>query len=262
MKKLMIAMAAMTAGVAMADVTSANIVGYAGNNLVNGFKAIAPSFVNIAEKDGVKGFYLTQVTPSGADKHTSTENLLQLQILDPSGVASANYVYHKGDTTRAYKNFDGWYYGTTAIKPENDVFFPVGTGFWVSGTEALTITTSGEVVQDSLQCDLVDGFRLVANPFPVVTKLTNVIPSGAEKHTSTENLLQLQILDPSGVASANYVYHKGDTTRAYKNYDGWYYGTTAIKPENDVEIPAGASVWVSGNTSLKLTVVTPFEDAE
>ena len=237
-------------------------MGYAGNNLVNGFKAIAPSFVNIAEKDGVKGFYLTQVVPSGAEKYTSTENKLELQTLNANGGMAEGYVYHKGDTARAYKNYDGWYYGTTAIKPENDVFFPVGTGFWVSGTASMTITTSGEVVQDSLQCDLVDGFRLVANPFPIAIKLTQIVPSGADKHTSTENKLELQTLNANGGMAEGYVYHKGDTARAYKNYDGWYYGTTAIKPENDVEIPAGASLWVSGNASLKLTVITPFEDAE
>ena len=238
------------------------IVGYAGNNLVNGFKAIAPSFVALAEKDGVKGFWLTQVVPGGAEQYTASANPIALQTLDAMGNAAQSFSYHKGDTARAYKNFDGWYLGVTAIKPENDVFFPVGTGLWVSGADSLTITTAGEVLKDSVRADLVDGFRLVANPFPVAVKLTNIVPSGAEQYTASVNPIALQTLDAMGNAAQSYSYHKGDTARAYKNYDGWYLGVTAIKPENDVEIPAGASLWVSGNATLKLTVVTPFEDAE
>ena len=125
------------------------IVGYAGNNLVNGFKAIAPSFVALAEKDGVKGFYLTQIVPGGADKHTSSENTIQLQTLDPTGRPAQSYVYHKGDTARAYKSYDGWYLGSTAIKPENDVEIPAGASVWVSGNASLklTVVTPFEVAE-------------------------------------------------------------------------------------------------------------------
>ena len=268
MKKLMIAMAAMTAGVAMADVTSANIVGYANNSLSNGYKAVSIPFKAVGTVvDGKRGIYLSQIVVSGADKITTSENTVQLQALDPEGRAGITYTYHKGEgpSSRYYK-VDGWYQGTKLVGTGvDDQFYPEGTGLWVSGKATLDFLSSGEVELDTIQTDLVSGYRLIGNPYPTTIKLSNFVPTGVEKITTSENTVQIQSLDTEGRAGITYTYHKGEgpSSRYYK-VDGWYQGTKLVgSGVPDVDIPAGVSLWVSSaNPEIDIQVVTPFEDAE
>ena len=112
-----------------------------------------------------------------------------------------------------------------------------------------------------------DGFKAAAPTFMKIGSvqkgfyLSEVVPSGAETHTASANKIELQTLNEKGLPSHYYMYHKGDNPRNYP-VDGWYESKTLISGDTDVEIKAGESVWVSGNASLKLTLVTPFEDAE
>ena len=245
-------------------------MGYAKTGLVEGYKATCASFLGIGQvdKDGNRGIMLSQLIPEGADTFTvADDNYIDLQLLGPNGVGIANYTYHQGDTNRSYKKGDGWYVGSTLITAgdENDVFLPSGIGLWMSGKTNYKFTSSGEVAMDTQQYELVDGYRLVANPYPTDIKLSQLVPAGAETFTvADDNYIDLQVLGPSGVGIANYTYHKGDTNRSYKKGDGWYVGSTLITPgdENDATIPAGSSLWMSGRNNYTISVVTPFEVAE
>ena len=116
--------------------------------------------------------------------------------------------------------------------------------------------------------NLIDGFKAMSPAFVKIGGtsqgfyLSEIVPSGADKMTGSENTISLQTLDSNGIPSHYYMYHKGDSTRSYKEGDGWYEDKNFIGGDTDVEIKAGEAVWVSGNASLKLTIVTPHEDAE
>ena len=232
----------------------------------NGFRSVAAQFTQVGSVE--KGFWLSSAVINGGEKHTSTINPVSLQTLKTDGTTDKSYTYHKADTAYSYKNFDGWYAGTKPVKVDTatDVFFPIGTGLWLKGTdESLSFQTAGEVVMDSLQCDLVNGFRMVANPYPVAIKLSSIEIIGAEKHTSTVDPVALQTLKIDGTTDKSYTYHKADTAYSYKNFDGWYAGTKPVKADSatEVTIPAGSAVWVkSTRADLKIKIPTPFEDAE
>ena len=231
----------------------------------NGFRTVAAQFTTVGSVS--KGFWLSSAVVNGADQHTSSKNQVVLQTLKTDGTMDKSYSYHKADTAYSYKSFDGWYLGTKAVKPNTttDVFFPVGTGLWLSGSEAFSFQTSGEVVMDSVQCDLTNGFKMVANPYPVAVKLSSIEILGAEQHTSSKNQVVLQMLKTDGTMNKSYSYHKADTAYSYKSFDGWYLGTKAVKPDTatEVMIPAGAAVWVSSSSNdFDIVIPTPFEEAE
>ena len=257
------------ATVGFSDVTSANIVGYADNNLVDGSKAVAVPFVQVGLKvDAKEGIHLSDLIPLGQDVFTEDDNMT-VQILNEMGGAKDDivYTYHKGDTGRYYKNNDGWYDALTFIEPgsDEDIFIPYGTGLWVSGSASFKFTNSGEVKLDTYQTDLVDGSCLVSNPFPTPIKLSALIPLGQEVFTEDDNMT-VQLLNEMGGAKDDivYTYHKGDTGRYYKNNDGWYDALTFIEPDSDedITIPAGEALWVSGSSSFQLKIVTPFEELD
>ena len=116
-----------------------------------------------------------------------------------------------------------------------------------------------------------NGFRTVAAQFTTVGSvskgfwLSSAVVNGAEKHTSSENKVSLQTLKTDGTTDLSYSYHKADTQRDYKSFNGWYFGTKAVKPNTATEvlIPAGAAVWVSSSSNdFDIIIPTPFEDAE
>ena len=241
------------------------VVGYAGDAMVNGFRSVGAQFVTVGTVE--KGFYLSGATVTGADQFTASVNPVELQTLKSDGTMDLTYTYHKGDTGRSYKNFDGWYSGTKPVQAgtDTDVFFPIGTGLWLSSSEKLSLVTTAEVVMDSIQCDLTSGFKLIANPYPVAVKLSSIEILGADQYTASVNPIELQTLKPDGTMELTYTYHKGDTGRSYKNFDGWYSGTKPVQAgtETEVLIPAGGAVWVNATgTQFKIKIPTPFEDAE
>ena len=238
----------------------------------NGFRSVAAQFTAVGSVS--KGFWLSGAVINGAAQHTGSVNPVELQMLKPDGTVNIDYsfTYHKGDTSYYYKNFNGWYNAAKkAVKADTatDVFFPVGTGLWLSGTDTtLSFQTSGEVVMDTVQCNLTNGFVMIANPYPVAIKLSSIEILGAEQHTGSVNPVELQMLKTDGTVNIDFsfTYHKGDTSYYYKNFNGWYNAAKKpIKPDTatEVMIPAGAAVWVSSSSNdFKIVIPTPFEDAE
>ena len=246
MKKLMIAASAALCATVGFSLESANIVGYAQNNLVEGYKAAGASFVNVGET----GCKLTDLVPAGiGDKSLGVINV---QLLDASGNMTASYSYYKGGTGK--RATEGWYQGMTLIGEANNVPLPAGTGLWIKGAAGLSIQTSGQVLNADLRCDLIDGFRLLGNPFAADTTLTKLVPSGIGDKSL--GVINVQLLDASGNMTASYSYYKGGTGK--RATEGWYQGMTLITADNDVSIPVGSSVWVKGATGLGLTFKVPY----
>ena len=97
MKKLMFAAAALAAGVAMADVTSANVVGYHGvESLEVDYRLIAPSFLGVGDANGqfsLKDLRGAGYKPSWFDELDNccwidgcTEGQVRICTLDPNGI--------------------------------------------------------------------------------------------------------------------------------------------------------------------------------
>ena len=119
MKKLMIAMAAMTAGVAMADVVSSSVVGYQ-TTPISGYQMATPTFKNVTTEN----YPIDNFTVQGA-----TDGMTTIQVLDSDGQVDGMYYWYNefvdGDTTYPA----GWFDSTGAtpadisLAPGEAVFF-------------------------------------------------------------------------------------------------------------------------------------------
>ena len=199
---------------------------------------------------GGTGCNLTDLVPVGiSDKSLGVINV---QFLDATGATTAGYGYYKGGTGK--RATEGWYRGMTLITKENDVPIAAGTGLWIQGATGLSLQTSGQVLNADVPCELVDGFRLLSNPFATDTTLTKLVPSGIGEKSL--GVINVQFLDATGATTAGYGYYKGGTGK--RATEGWYRGMTLITAENDVVIPAGSAVWVQGAKDLVLTFKVPY----
>ena len=177
---------------------------------------------------------------------------ITIQTLDENGGSLDTYKYYKGGSLK-YKT-EGWYFGTDRITADNDVTFDVGDGLWVAGLEGVTFTTSGEVVQQNIDCELIEGSRMLCNPYPCDIKLTQI-----SLHNLPDKVLgsiTIQTLDENGGSLDTYKYYKGGSLK-YKT-EGWYFGTDRITEENDVTFASGDGLWVAGLANVILRFNKPF----
>ena len=205
MKKLMIAAAAMMAGVAMADVESANVVGYTTETLAGGrwliaqvgFQTTAGEDIDL--QDLIQGIQTTTVEAGrGTGWDTGAAPRIQLQRRDANGVITGggNNTYYyianasvKAGATRTDPDitFPGWAdslgkrlgaKGTTYVGETLAAAVKVkpGTAFWYQDPADSTITFAGQVLSpNQVEVFIPAGkWGLVCNPFPMAVNVNSV----------------------------------------------------------------------------------------
>ena len=287
MKKLMFVAAAMAAGLSFADVTSANVVGYANDTLTSTqWKPVCSQFLKIGSKDG-SDMKLGELIPGGGWTYgsDSIKVLTKAATLDFDAVylpewASLTKAQQRAATSagRTEGNWEaGWYVYTT--KPDytackNDYPLPFGTCILVySTTTGAYITSNGEVVQPEDQqivTKLVSTeWKFVGNCTPVARTLKDFVPGNgwAYGSDSIKILTKAATLDFDAVylpewASLTKAQQRAATSagRAEGNWEaGWYVYTT--KPDytackNDYPIVAGAG-FLAYSTTTGATITQP-----
>ena len=261
MKKLMFAAAAIAAGVAVADVTSANIVGYQQVNVQNqGNTMIAPTFANV----GITGkFNLNDISMTGYDPSEydgeewdggAKRNQLILQTLTKGGVVDQQYFwldYINGDnpdpTSEENDVFKGWYkyVGGKYVQMTNEerlaAEFDQGQAFWIlSGLKKVVkLVPVGAVGKADVAFAIeTQGNTAVGNSRPVAITLGELTASGYDPSEydgeewdggAKRNQLILQTLTKGGVVDKQYFwldYINGEdpdpTSEENDVFKGWY----------------------------------------
>ena len=144
MKKLMFAAAAIAAGVAMADITSANVVGYQNIPVKNGFNMIAFNFEPV---DGSKSFAITNFISNTEDliAGTGPANADQIQVWDGSKFDIYFYRAYRATNPNKFTLGPAWVkVGNIGAKTADKI--PAGKGFWYARPST---QQAGELVEAS-----------------------------------------------------------------------------------------------------------------
>ena len=162
MKKLMLAAAAIAAGVAVADVTSANVVGYANDGLSAGkWKPVCSQFIKIGT-DGAE-MKLKDLVPNLDGGTTSWQKGDAIKVMNTAGGVDfqAKYRGKWSDlSSTEQKLFNeatfvgGWYkcdktmFANLTAECANDTLVPFGSAVLAKSTKtAASIGSNGEVYQ-------------------------------------------------------------------------------------------------------------------
>ena len=181
MKKLMFAAAAIAAGVAVADVTSANVVGYAVKDDIS------------LKMDANKYAFTLMGLPFKSMKANGNWSLNDLAFSKLTGVnlkaGESDQIWlwvDKGDGNYDYElwRYRNATYGWVSVSSSSTKFdtvhsdgLPAGTAFWFAAynpDEAVTLNNSGEVGAADREVTLQRGkFQFVSYPFPTNLKLND-----------------------------------------------------------------------------------------
>ena len=237
MKKLMFAVAAVAAGVAVADVTSANVVGYVNDGVPRNVARIVCSQF---QKIGVEAADMTlgDLVPGGKWRMGRTD---KIKVFKASGAVDFQAVYVDAATATAlagdlgrtpdvgwYKDTDTSY--TTCI---NSSLVPYGTGVLAaSGQKDAYITSSGEVVESEtgkIRFNIARNVAtIIGNCTPVELTLGNFVPAGGWRMGRTD---KIKAFKASGAVDFQAVYIDAATAEALSGdlgrtpAVGWYKDT-------------------------------------
>jgi hypothetical protein len=203
---------ALIAGLAMAQVQSANTVGFMDikdENAAEGFNVVCPTFTTV----GYNTVTLSDISLVGDDVAVRQDNL---QIFDADGNADCQYQWRAA----------GWYDLDTREYVNDEVIDRAQGVVIDSYNGGISIRSVGEVNVAAIEVEnCVEGFNVVGNPLPVNVTLGDVTLEGDDVTVRQDNL---QLFDGSGNAEYQYQWRAS----------GWYDLDTR-EYVNDETFPAG-----------------------
>ena len=209
MKKIMFAAAMIAAMVAVADVTSANVVGYyqSESNFRVGNTMYTPMFAGV----GSETYSIQDIKPVGTTvpDGSSGANAITLQKLNATGGIDGNLYYwmdYYDDDEE--ENEYGW--RRPASFTPAAITFTAGEAFWLKmpATAACTLQFNGEVRKGNSYILLRQGNTAVGNPTPVTINVADIRPVGTAvpDGSSGANAITLQKLNSTGGIDGNLYY--------------------------------------------------------
>ena len=220
----------------MADISSANVVGYYGDDATKGAKKLTMTGVAMTDVAGGalnlnKGFTVDGLT--GADSDTFSDNIL---VWDPTAAGGAGgyrffYFYDDGSES-GWTDPDGYYVDDNESAYKDT--FVNGLGFWFRAydNKEKKITYSGAVDNTPyVEPALASGKQqsMVVNPFPTTInfndnkQFTQVGVTGSDSDTHADNILVWNPAAAGGAGGYLFFYFYDDGSESgWTDPDGYY----------------------------------------
>lgn len=247
MNKTLVIAAAMAAGVAVADVTSQNCVGY--NTLNNGDQSVmlGCQFVDVA--DGESGILLGNIKGEFEDNDE-----LQLTSCDEVGAISSVSFFYFTEASGMGWDGDGWYSSESGMKANDDTEIAHSTAMWFTGASAAKpATISGQVYNGNYTHTFSALTEMVCSAFPVPFN-----PNDTEKVQWTgltdNDEIQVTSCDETGaISSVSYFWFTEESGMGWDG-DGWYSSESGLKTDEPVVV-AGQGFWLTLADPANVTMV-------
>ena len=226
------------------------VVGYAKNDLTNGYSLIVAPFCEVGQDTDEAATSINKFIPVDSNGQTLGNATFQLQTKNAQGGLGKDYVYLlDGDDSN---EGDGWFSGEDWCTPA-DKTFKIGESFlFNSGVQGGTLTFDGQVVSRPLGLKLINGYQLLGNPRPTALPLANIIPVDADGNTVGNAAFQLQTKNAQGGLGKDYVYLlDGDDSN---EGDGWFSGEDWCTPADLILQPCDGFLFNSALTGAKLII--------
>ncbi len=237
-KMLAVCAACMVAGLASADVTSDNIVGFISTQSVEGFNWVAPMLTTV----GADTVALKDVSISDGGAGTIGFGGEIIMVLDEVGDVTASYSYAEGA--------DGYVWNDDLTGDvANDVFVP-GSAFAVYLADGLTLSVCGEVTNpQDVTLTTIEGFTFTGNPFPVDISVQDIAISDGGAGTIGFGGEIIMVLDEVGDVTASYSYAEGA--------DGYVWNDDLTGDVADFTLTPGTAFALYAADGLEVTIKAP-----
>ena len=226
----------LAAGIASAQVTSKNIVGYVVKEGISaGFQQITSPFISVLDEN--QKFTLDRISGNFSPGDT-------LQFLLPDGSTDTENIV-TWLRSNASRPVTGWYYdgnlyaGTTPVK--------AGTGIILNTDDLVDIIISGQVETENMAPPVLQGFTGLGNSSPVTIWLEDILFDGLEYGDT------IQFISPDGSTDTASIatWLRANVSRPVT---GWYADGNVYVGDKDLLPGAGFTLLTESD---EVTVVIP-----
>ena len=269
MKKVMLAVAAVAAGAAMAnEISSQNIVGYSQIELTSKNTIVGINYLGT----GATAMNLSDAVPyvDGMTKGANINTADQIQIQTSTGGYTTYYMSNGKNAKGAdVAGLEGKWAKAGTTTPTTDTV-GAGQAFWyvrqnyTNGDPSLFLTVAGEVCTlASSSKDINIQYTHIANPYPTDLPLNDGIPYvvGMTKGANINTADQIQIQTSTGGYTTYYMSNGKNAKGAdVVGLEGKWAQAGTTTPTADA-IPAGKGAWFcrKGSDNFTITVARPFD---
>ena len=257
MKKLVTAACALVAGMAMAQVQSANTVGFTTKSIsADTFYLCGIQFEEVGNGTGAIKLddliSMSGIVACGYDDMESDAAQIQVR----NGNTYTPYYYISDAYDAEGKEVTGWADGAGDLA---EGAINIGKGFWfkapaaaISGTASLTLNGQVSGNASGTVTFAANTFVLAANPFPAAVDFADVTVSGitAVGYDDMEsNAAQIQVRNGNAYTPFYYISDAYDADG--KEVEGWADGAGDLAEGDSISV--GAGFWVKSPTAGSIT---------
>ena len=273
MKKLVTAACALAAGLAMAQVESANVVGYETITLKPGWNMFSINFAKVGDNTGMlldeifpgktngvprEGFTFA-ATQAGAD-------YVKVWDAESQGYTENYYLYVRGSNANNYK----WMAGASTVASKK---IKSGSGFWffLRGQKEVVIQVAGEVEYGAVgpSIEIKPGWNMIGAPYAGALDFNrlgtaywkSLVDQGLAVAAATQagaDYIKLWNAATQGYDINYYLYVRGSNANNYK----WMAGASTVAPDNMVDMGKGVWYYHRGDKSFTLQFAYPYNLSE
>ena len=221
-----------------AQAVESDVVGYQGNALRSGNKAMGASFAAVTGST----LDLNDLTVTGYDTEEGCEGAVQVQVLDSVGMGGKTYSWY--DIVDGSDVIYGWLDSSDENIPDGEVVLAPGEGLWISApSDAYNLQSAGKVPTTGIAVTLRSGNKLAVNNTPVSVDLNDVTVSGYDTEEGCEGAVQVQVLNSVGMGGKTYSWY--DIVDGSDIIYGWLDSSDENIPDGEVVLAPGEGLWVN-----------------
>ena len=227
----------------MADVESANIVGYQNANVRQNLSVQLPTFEGV----GSEGMDIQSIKPVLAEGEDIESGDFVIQIFNATGRVTTQYPYVLGeDIDVGYA--DGWYEEDWETIVEKT--FDAGEAFKVyAAKDGGSFLYAGEVKGEAIEVPVRQNLSAQGNLRPTAVNIQSIVPVVPEGEVLESGDFVIQIFNATGRVTTQYPYVLGeDIDDGYA--DGWYEEDWETLVEKTFDAGAGFLMYSTKGGSL------------
>ena len=271
MKKLLFIAAAAAGMAAVADIQSANTVGYTGLTIKPGLNMIGTSFFKV---DDMGRFDINATFSDckgkcvAGDGEGVADNIMVYDASAQSYAANQFYFYNYPESPDPEYDFHWLDSHTDDFRPGGFVI-ATGNGFWFRhrGDTDIVLTTSGAVGTEDVQVTLKPGLNMVVNPFPVAFELNDGTINWKEAGVTAgggegvaDDIMVYDATAQSYAANQYYFYNYPESPDPEYDFHWLDSHTDDFRP-GGANVPVGGGFWYRhrGDKDITITIKCPLK---